>query len=78
MNIPAEKDAVLIDASFKTNVIRSFLAYVDAFHTTNGTPMTDTAERTRMKEWVIESVRLGYMPAVIDDGIYRPEDHDAD
>lgn len=74
----AEKDAVLIDASFKTNAARSFLRYVDMFHTAAGTPMTDSAERARMKAWVIESIQLGYMPAVIDDGIYRSETTDAD
>lgn len=73
-----EKDAVLIDASFNTNAARSFLRYVDTFHSANGTPMTDTTERARMKAWVIESIQLGYMPAVIDDGIYRPENDNAE
>ena len=73
-----EKDAVLIDASFNTNAARAFLRYIDTFHTTAGTPMTDTDERARMKAWVIESIRLGYMPAVIDDGISHPENDDAE
>ena len=75
----ASKDALPKIVSPSTLQTRSFLAYVDALHNANGTPITDEASRERIKRWVIESVRQGYAPAAIaDDHIYRPEDHDVE
>lgn len=67
---PATEQAVSPDAARA----RAFLAYCDSAVT--GTH--DAAKRDAMKQWIWQSVKAGYHPALLPDTTYRPEADDAE